>query len=294
VSIPNSVTRDAKGNAISVVAYAHGRDVPLLVADNKHPHFEAILSRLVAGDTSVFELFDVGTGIIKKFGQVTERVSFNGSEILFDGEPIHSTLTAQLQRALDAGLDDYKPLALFWEKLESNPNAHSRQQAYDFLAAHDFKITPEGDVIGYKGYYRNDKGASTAYRSSHASQVAGKASAWINGLPLPERVVVNQSLGDVVTLPRNEVVHDPSQYCNRGLHVGTFDYASSYGNVTVEVHFNPRDLVSVPNDARGEKIRVCRYKNIVEVTSERQGGPVLAHDDTESYNPKADVGARVF
>ena len=32
----------------------------------------------------------------------------------------------------------------------------------------------------------------------------------------------------------------------------------------LKVHINPRDVVSVPTDAQGEKVRVCRYR-VVEI-----------------------------
>jgi hypothetical protein len=288
--IKYSETKDASGRSLSLVAYAPKRDVPLLVADSTHPHYSTILARLANDDESVFELFDVGTGIAKKFEQVSERVSFDGSNILFDGDPVHSVLTDQLKRALEEGLDDYKPLALFWEKLESNPNEHSRRQTYDWLAAHKFQITEDGDVVGYKGVVRNLSDGT--YKSTTTSRVAGVPSAFVNGLPLPEKTVVTQNVGDVVTLPRSEVSHDPGKFCDRGLHVGTYAYAKQYGNTVFEVHVNPRDFVSVPNDARGEKVRVNRYKVHAVVTAELTGGVVVSKTDS-TYDPRTDVSAKV-
>jgi hypothetical protein len=67
-------------------------------------------------------------------------------------------------------------------------------------------------------------------------------------------------VGAIVEMPRGQVVHNPSEACSHGLHVGTFSYAKSYANSgkMLEVHVNPRDVVSVPNDAGGQKVRVCR------------------------------------
>jgi hypothetical protein len=49
------------------------------------------------------------------------------------------------------------------------------------------------------------------------------------------------------------------------LHVGTFAYAADYGDVVLACEVNPADVVTVPYDYDGAKIRVCRYKVVKEV-----------------------------
>ena len=62
-------------------------------------------------------------------------------------------------------------------------------------------------------------------------------------------------------MARSEVQHDPSVGCHKGLHVGTWDYASSFGRgVVLEVEVDPRDVVSVPTDCGDAKLRCCRYR----------------------------------
>lgn len=273
-AFPASLTTN--GNGVSVVtAFNVESDTPVYVADSRHPAWDDILEGLTSGDPKVWDLFDVAGGMMNKFRQVTDRVSWDGEQVLWDGDPIHTVLSEQLSRALEDGNpDNYVALANFWEKLESNPNEHSRQQAYEFLATHEFQITPDGDVVGYKGVTENADGS---YSSVASSRVADKPSAYVNGKALPPLSRVTQNLGDLVTMPRSEVAHNPHLFCNRGLHVATRDYASSYGTV-LEVHVNPRDICSVPNDARGEKVRVNRYK-VARVAVEPHGGPVLRQDD---------------
>jgi hypothetical protein len=53
--------------------------------------------------------------------------------------------------------------------------------------------------------------------------------------------------------------------CSVGLHVGTYDYASNFTLNVLEVHVNPRDVVSVPTDSNWAKVRCCRYVVIKEV-----------------------------
>jgi len=114
----------------AVTAFNAESENPVYMADERHPHWKSILRGLEDGDPNVWELFDVAKGVMSRFNQVTDRVSYNGKDILWDGDPIHTVLTDQLKRALEDGNEDnYRALALFWEKLESNPNEHSREQA---------------------------------------------------------------------------------------------------------------------------------------------------------------------
>lgn len=253
-----------------------------------HPHFEQIVAGLDDDDRSVFELIDVGAGITRRFRQITDRISYDGSNILFDGDVIHSVLAEQLQRALESGEQNYEAIAKFWEKLEGNPNEHSRTQSYDWLVAHSFQITPEGDIVGFKGVHNGQGG----FVSGNRSQATGKPSAFVDGVAVPPLSTVPNNIGTVVSMPRSEVAHDPSEACARGLHVSTRSYAADYGNVIIEVHVNPRDIVSVPTDGGGEKVRVCKYKVARVAVSEHEMGktPVLAN---ASNTWVGDVGYRV-
>lgn len=279
----------SSGNGLATVtAFKADAAEPVFIADERHPHWNEILIGLTDGDPDVWSLFDVASGVMKRFEQVTDRVSWDGTQVLWDGDPMHTVLADQLSRAIqDGNSDNYTALAKFWEKLESNPDEHSRTQAFDWLACHEFQITPEGDVVGYKGV--SDQGDGT-FRSSWASQVEGIPSAYVNGQPVPPLSHVPQNVGDVVTMPRSEVAHDPSQACKRGLHVATRSYAGGYGTV-LEVHVNPRDIVSVPTDASGAKVRVCRYTVSRVATENTPTGPVLRESDENVW--AGDVGTRV-
>lgn len=269
--------RHVEGDGVATVtAFNPDSDKPILSANEYHPHFQTILDLLRAGDRKAFDLFDVKGGVGYRLRQITERISYDGEQIRWDGDPVHSVLANQLKRALDAGETNYEALAKFWEKLESNPNEHSKKQAYNWLATHDFKITPEGDVVGYKGVAGRQEGDDAVFSSIGKSQVADTPSGFVNGVPVPPLSAIKQGLGDVVSMPRSEVKHDPRVHCHRGLHVGDWSYAKSFAQGAVlEVHVNPRDIASVPNDHGYKKVRVCKYKVIRVVTEEYKGGPIV-------------------
>lgn len=269
------------GNGKQVVtAFNANSSAPIYVADEFHPAFEDILKGLRAGDPNVWSLFEVGKGVVSKFRSVTERVSWNGSEVLWDGSPIHTALSEQLSRALREGDErNYTAMARFWEKLEANPDENSRKQAYDFLACHEFQITEDGDVVGYKGV--RDAQEDGVYYSTWASQVPDVPSGFVNGAPIAPLSQIPQKIGDVVTMPREQVSNDPYVLCSRGLHVSTHDYASSYGNKVMLVTFSPANICAVPNDAQGEKVRVWKYK-VKGLATERNSDSVVLREEAEA------------
>jgi hypothetical protein len=57
------------------------------------------------------------------------------------------------------------------------------------------------------------------------------------------------------------------------LHVATFDYAQKFASGDdrlVEVHVDPSDVVCVPEDYNGTKMRVCAFKVVAETKRMRE------------------------
>jgi hypothetical protein len=277
----------------TLVAYNPGDDNPVYGPINSlHPNFDKILVGVKAGDPDVWELFNIVDSVMNRFVAISERYSWNGRDILFDGDPLRGPLSELLTRCLETGdTENLTAVAKFGENLAQNPNEHSREQAFGWLARYRFQITSEGYVVGYKGVTQDD-GDSTLYLSTWSSAVAGKPSGFVNGVPVRPLSRVPQRVGDHVTLPRSEVKHNPDVLCDRGLHVSTINYARSYGNTLVVVLVNPRDIVSVPG--HGEKMRTCGY-TFVSVESSRvpdaSTTPILSGADVSGW--QGDVGYRV-
>jgi len=220
-------------------------DGDMFQCDSTHPYWDEIREGTLAGDPEVLDLLDMGKAAATRFERVTERVSVDRGIVYFDGDPVDNSLTQAIVRAMQEGAD-FKGLALFMEKVYQNPNRHSRQSLYTWLADRDFTITSDGNLIAYKGV--NPDGTSI---HSGPGIVDGVE---MNG-NLPNAV------GSVLEMARSSVAHDPAVGCSVGLHVGTWDYASSFSRGRVlKVIVNPRDVVSVPTDCSWAKMRVCRYK----------------------------------
>ena len=242
------------------------------VASQSHPNYDRIVEGALAGDDSIIELFDIAATAAQKFSRLSERVTTANGRLYLDGEEVDNALSAQVLRFMDEGVEDYKPLVAFFENVQANPNEHSREQLYEWLSRRDFTITADGMIVGYKGVDPQDDGTFLSISS-------GKAI--VDGEVVTGRIPTN--LGSIIEMPRSEVEWDPTVGCHTGLHVGTFDYASSFGRGAVlEVHVNPRDVVSVPTDSDAAKVRCCRY-NIVAKIDTPYTAAVIYDDDRSDW-----------
>lgn len=238
----------------NIVVYLPDDPQPLRQADSNHPNFSFIKDKVLADDESgLVELFDPAHRVAEKFSHLSDRVAVAGGHVYFDGDEVQGVLVDQIVRFLNEGVEDWRPLVAFWENLATNPSDESRDHLYLWLRTHNFTITSDGMIVGYKG-------VGGDYLSIHSG------SAIVNGEVVNGRIPNRP--GDIVEMPRSQVNASRDVACSTGLHVATWDYAKSWGPVVMEVHVNPRDAVSVPSDHKNTKWRVCRYKVIREVSTD--------------------------
>lgn len=268
----NLVVREDGGNITVVV------DGEMFVADDAHPLWNEIVEAAQAGDENVVDLFDASRKAASLFENLSERVTVANSRIYVDGDEIDDVYADQIVRFMNEGVEDFKPLVKFLEKVYTNIEAHTRENLSRWLnATGGFTIDEDGDIIGYKGLTRD--GGSI---HQGPAVVDGKA---VNGS-------VPNAPGSVIEMARSKVEHNPAVGCASGLHVGTWEYASSFARgVIAKVKVNPRDVVSVPTDCAGQKMRVSRYK-IVEYVNEAHETAVVPNDfvPTEDFLDGYDEG----
>jgi hypothetical protein len=248
------------GSNLSVFVPGHAPQV----AHSSHSQFQAILDGVLAGDESVIDLFDAARAAAARFEPLSERVSTRNGKLYLDGEEVHNVLADEVVRFLSEGVDDWYPLVRFFENVQANPNEHSREQLFAWLKNRDFTITGEGWIVGYKGV------RTVGDQLTSINQ--GKAI--VDGVEYSG--AIPNEIGSVVEMPRSEVAFDPGVGCSTGLHVGTYEYASGFAQgALLEVHVNPRDVVSVPTDSDAQKMRVCRYV-VVDVIDAPHSSPVVS------------------
>lgn len=181
------------------------------------------------------EILDSMTPLINELSQSEFEVV--DETVLVDGKAIPEVLNKRILNHMLEGLP-YEPLVNFARKLFKNPSLNSRKMLYDFLEHNGHPITTEGNFIAYRG-------VSEDFKDIHTGKF-------------------DNSVGSVCEMPRDEVDDNPNNTCSAGLHVACFDYAKDFGRRTVEVEVDPSDVVCVPTDYNGTKMRVCRFKVVGE------------------------------
>lgn len=163
-----------------------------------------------------------------------------------DSETLPANLSNKIIELHNDGFD-VSNLINFWNNIKENPSRNSREQLYRFLCDNEHPITDDGHFIAYRSVTKNFKDHRT-----------GK---------------FDNSVGNVLEMPRRDVDDNPNSHCSHGFHVAKFGYASTFGSnrVLVAVKVNPRDVVAVPADANGQKMRVCRFE-VMEVIEQKFDG----------------------
>lgn len=210
----------------------------------------------------VRSLLDAGGTLAAQLRQLSERVSYDGTSLRFDGDIIDTSLSRHIIRMIRAGDHGYQRWVRFLENLAANPSEKSRRHLFTWLEDRDFTITPDGCLLGYKGVQADE----------HNSSVS-TGTATVNGVI--HHGHIPNPVGAVVEMPRSQVNPDRDTGCSTGLHVGTHHYASTFfgGRRLLLVSVNPRDVVAVPRDCEFHKLRCCRY-TVLEVHD--RPGPVTA------------------
>lgn len=206
----------------------------------EHPLFIKLMDTLKQG------LFDQVAGIFDAAALIKQHT--NGSFWMKDGLVYHKgqvmpeSLSKRVLAFAQQNLE-IEPLIKFWENLCENPEQRSREHLFAFLDHNGIPITEDGCFIGYK-----------RVRHDWTDCYTGK---------------IDNSIGQFPEMPRSEVNPDPNETCSRGLHIAAWDYLptmdhQNHNNRTVECKVHPKDVVAVPTDYNGQKMRVCRYEVIGE------------------------------
>jgi hypothetical protein len=275
MSFPFSVFRFSESDEVNLTAFIDGQ---MYSATDSHPNFARIQEMCQNGDETVINYFDISHTAQERFRRLSERVTVSNGKIYFDGEEVDNSLTQQVVRFINDGVEDFNPLIQFFEKVQTNPNPHSREQLYRWLADRDFTINQDGNIVAYKGVKTKPGENGTEYFSIH------HGTAIVDGLKVNGAIPNN--VGSVIEMPRSDVQHDPSRGCHTGLHAGTWNYASDFADGAVlTIEINPRDVVSVPTDCFDQKMRVCRY-TVTGVTEQEMTTALQTVDtaDVDEYD----------
>lgn len=197
-----------------------------------------IIELIKAGDLeSIPELIDINQKLKK---HANELFYIENNNIYSYGELVPEYITKKIVQFMEEDLP-FEYLLHFWNNLKQNPSKTSQEALLGFLDSKHYTLTHDGHFIAYKRVNYN-------YTDMHTS-------------------TIDNSIGEVVKMVRDDVNADNTISCSYGLHIAPFDYAMTYqgGNGRlIQLKVNPRDVVSVPYNYQSDKARVCEYEVIGE------------------------------
>lgn len=208
-------------------------DAKTLTVNKADSRYADIIDAFRKGDLAAIPAL---TDIEKAFKD--DRLTLIDSVVHVDGSALPEELSARLLKFREERLP-YDALVKFWDNLKSNPSFNARKMLYKFLEHNGHPLTAEGEFIAYRG-------VSEDFKDKHSGKF-------------------DNSPGSVCEMPRDQVDDNPNNTCSTGLHVACFDYAKDFGAKLVEVKVNPADVVAVPTDYEGTKMRVSRFEVVQEV-----------------------------
>lgn len=228
----------------SLTFYVKGK--PYSVTKDQAAYAELKSKLQATGDHDVEELLalvDVRKGLIRSsYGEI----QIIGDEIIWRGQALHNIWVDRIFEFQAAG-EPFDPLWNALRRLVTNPTPEAIERLPNFLERCKLGFLDDGRFVAFKGVKAN-------YWDAHTGNT------------------FRNMVGDKPSMDRAEVDPDPNATCSRGLHVGAPGYVGQYYGATDQrimlVAVAPEDVVCVPTDYNGEKMRVCAYEVIDEVDAE--------------------------
>jgi hypothetical protein len=232
--IPHILTE----NSLTVVINGQAQTM-----NSDHPAWEQAKDALKGSDWDRLEkLFDVSHAVEDYLDQ-SANIEVKDGNVFYKGESVHNYCVDKILDFMRQSLP-YQPLVKFLGKLMANPSRRATEELYRFLEHKNMPLTPEGNFLAYKGVNHD-----------FTDKWSGKC---------------NNSVGQVLSMIRNNVCDDANVGCSDGFHAGSYEYAKGYasggGNLMI-VEIDPSDVVSVPHDCDCQKLRTAEYKVVGHMES---------------------------
>ena len=199
------------------------------------------------------------------------NIAIQGETLFWKDKPLHNSLTHRIIKMFQEGFP-IAPMVAFMENLMSNPSKRAVDELYGFLEKGELPITPDGHFLAYK-----------KVRGDYLDIYSG---------------TMDNSVGKVVEMERNEVDDNKDRTCSSGLHFCSKDYlphfGCSNGDRIVIVKINPRDVVSIPADYNDTKGRCARYEVIGEIDKDKADAALGKSTVAEAAAPETAAAPHFF
>lgn len=224
------------------------------VFDHKHPLSVLIVDLLSANELdSAFRSADVLEYVKENAHSVSEHIAYDDDgNVFYKDSQLPEGISTTMLNAISHGTNDgITALAKFIERVLESVTNTSRVALFSWIKNRSLTLTEDGCFIAYKGVKRDTHGKPVSIHSGPG---------YVNG-EFYEHANLDNSIGNVLSINREYVEQQPGVSCGPGLHAGTWEYAESFSRSDVlAVKIKPEDVVSVPTDSGGQKLRVCGYE----------------------------------
>lgn len=253
---------------MSKISYILGGDSITVFLDgnsytiNKQAHtYQMVLDAV--RDSNVDALrnaVNVRQGIVKALAASGgDKVRIEENAIYYCDREVTGLIASRIFEMLRVGLS-VKPMVRFLENLMENPSKRAVDETFGFIDACRLPITEDGCFLAYKRV-RGD------YKDCHSG-------------------TMDNSVGNVLEMPRNLVDEDKNRTCSAGLHFCSYEYLSHFwGDRIMVLKINPKDVVAIPVDYNNSKGRTCRYEVVDEIPLNEHRLPerTITEDYTNEY-----------
>lgn len=221
-----------QGSNVTVII----NNIPHTISKN-HIFYDKLIEGIKNGDWDTVEEVVNPKKTVINYGK--GNISIQGDKLFWGERELHNALTVRIIEMYRHGYS-IEPMVLFMENLMQNPSYRAVNELYGFMESCTLPITPDGHFLAYKKVREN-------YTDVHTG-------------------TMDNSVGKVVEMERNEVDDNKDRTCSSGLHFCSQSYLSVFGGERIMiVKVNPRDVVSIPSDYNNAKGRACRYEVIGEL-----------------------------
>ena len=223
----------------SVNAFVGGKPYTF---SKSHENYDKLLSYLENGNIEHFEAsYDIASTVEH---YCDGYVHVDNGELSWQGITMPELFTDRILQMRREGFN-IDSMLNFLDNMNDNPSDQAIVELFDFMQNKHLPITDDGHFLAYKAVSPDFKDIYTGN--------------------------IDNSVGNEVSIERSKVDSNRNKHCSAGLHVGAIDYVKSYGGIDLDqdndggnqiviCKVNPADVVSVPSDAKFQKLRTCRYE----------------------------------
>jgi hypothetical protein len=216
-------------------------------------------------------VLDIIKGNVKKDDPVTKGFVITDTDVYFRDQKLVKQNADIVRKIYEDGLplDYYMPFA---DNLDAVTDKEVHEHLWKFMSYKALPITSDGHILAWKGVQQN-------YRS-----VMGNPETVVFSGDVDSGGHILNDVGAKISAKRNRMSTDRNVYCDPwSLHVGSLDYAKSWGSRVVIVKIHPKDVVCVPDDCNYQKMRVCAYEVVADFVEEITA-PVVDSDNKPVQN----------